>query len=158
MEELGGNEKFEDRFLAQHIAFFYYWIVVVLYAFSPAIAYNLNQHVEEHAYETYSEFIEKNKDYLKSQPAPQVAIDYYTNDSLFLNPIEYKLDQSSDRKTSLSNVSSESESKIMMKVIRPKSIDSLLDVFTHICADEAEHSVTMKTLQHKISLIDREKY
>ena len=146
MEELGGNEKFEDRFLAQHIAFFYYWIVVVLYAFFPAIAYNLNQHVEQHAFETYSEFIEKNKEYLKSQPAPQVAIDYYTNDSLFLNPIEYN------------NVSSESESKIMTKVIRPKSIDSLLDVFTHICADEAEHSVTMKTLQHKISLIDREKY
>jgi ubiquinol oxidase len=25
MEFLGGNEKFEDRFIAQHIAFAYYW-------------------------------------------------------------------------------------------------------------------------------------
>merc|ERR1711916_401410 len=42
MEELGGDKEFGDRFMAQHIAFFYYWIVVVLYVFTPATAYHLN--------------------------------------------------------------------------------------------------------------------
>jgi ubiquinol oxidase len=83
MEELGGNKEFVDRFVAQHIAFFYYWIVVFLYILSPSIAYDLNEEVENHAFETYNEFILKNGDELKLQPAPQVAIDYYQEGFLF---------------------------------------------------------------------------
>merc|ERR1711880_32685 len=86
MEALGGNEKFQDRFLAQHIAFFYYWLVVVLYIVSPATAYHLNQCVEEHAYETYTDFIAENEHDLKSKPAPDVAIQYYENDIFFNHP------------------------------------------------------------------------
>jgi len=77
MESLGGNELFFDRFVAQHIAFFYYWLVVILYMASPAVAYDLNKHVEQHAYATYDEFLTSHADELRAQPAPQVAIDYY---------------------------------------------------------------------------------
>jgi ubiquinol oxidase len=52
MEELGGNARFTDRFVAQHIAFFYYWLVTVLYMLAPPVAYNLNEHVERHAFDT----------------------------------------------------------------------------------------------------------
>lgn len=77
MESLGGNELFLDRFVAQHIAFFYYWIVVVLYMVSPATAYDLNKHVEQHAFNTYDEFLTTHAEELKLLPAPQVAVDYY---------------------------------------------------------------------------------
>ena len=43
MEELGGNKNFVDRFVAQHAAFFYYWIVVFIYIVNPTLAYNLNE-------------------------------------------------------------------------------------------------------------------
>ena len=43
MEELGGNKNFLDRFIAQHAAFFYYWIVVFIYIVNPTLAYNLNE-------------------------------------------------------------------------------------------------------------------
>jgi ubiquinol oxidase len=44
---------------------------------SPAIAYDLNKHVERHAYNTYDEFLKTHGEDLKLQPAPQVAVDYY---------------------------------------------------------------------------------
>jgi ubiquinol oxidase len=43
MESLGGNKEFADRFLAQHIAFFYYWLVIAVYITSPAVACKPNQ-------------------------------------------------------------------------------------------------------------------
>jgi hypothetical protein len=30
MEELGGKKEFVDRFVAQHIAFFYYWNAIMI--------------------------------------------------------------------------------------------------------------------------------
>jgi ubiquinol oxidase len=48
METLGGNERFLDRFVAQHIAFFYYWLVVLLYMAAPAVAYDLNRYRHRH--------------------------------------------------------------------------------------------------------------
>jgi ubiquinol oxidase len=41
------------------------------------LAYDLNKHVERHAYNTYDEFLKTHGEELKLQPAPQVAIDYY---------------------------------------------------------------------------------
>lgn len=38
MEDLGGNSEFSDRFIAQHIAFFYYWLVVGIYIAAPGVA------------------------------------------------------------------------------------------------------------------------
>jgi ubiquinol oxidase len=45
MEELGGNAEFVDRWVAQHVAFFYYWVVIGLYVLNPRVAYNLNEQV-----------------------------------------------------------------------------------------------------------------
>lgn len=53
MEELGGSKDWIDRFLAQHTAVFYYWVVVVLYFIAPDLSYNLSEQIEKHAYETY---------------------------------------------------------------------------------------------------------
>ncbi|XVF26132.1 hypothetical protein REPUB_Repub13aG0273500 [Reevesia pubescens] len=61
MEELGGNSLWFDRFLAQHIAVFYYFMTVFMYALSPRMAYEL-----------------------KKKPAPEVAIKYYTGGDLYL--------------------------------------------------------------------------
>ena len=46
MEHLGGNEFFLDRWLAQTMAFFYYWYVVVIYSVSPPAAYHLSELIE----------------------------------------------------------------------------------------------------------------
>jgi len=47
--ESGGSRYWIDRFVAQG-AFVYYWIIVLVYIFSPRSAYNFMQQVEEHAY------------------------------------------------------------------------------------------------------------
>jgi hypothetical protein len=84
MEELGGNKELIDRLVAQYIAFFYYWIVVALYMLSPAVAYDLNKHVELHAQATYEEFIHEHADELRAQPAPRVARDYYQGGDMYM--------------------------------------------------------------------------
>lgn len=38
LQELGGNDWWFDRFLAQHIAIFYYLMTVFMYAISPRMA------------------------------------------------------------------------------------------------------------------------
>jgi hypothetical protein len=81
MESLGGHTRFLDRFLAQHIAFGYYWLVVLLYLIDPSSAYSLNQAVEEEAWQTYQQFIEQHAEYLQSHPAPPIAIQYYTGET-----------------------------------------------------------------------------
>ncbi len=45
MEELGGNERWGDRVIAVHLAFFYYWVAIAVYMASPETAYNLNEQV-----------------------------------------------------------------------------------------------------------------
>ena len=126
MEDLGGSAKFGDRFIAQHIAFFYYWFVAVAYMVNPALAYNLNQAVEEHAASTYDKFLIDNGDWLKDQPAPQVAIDYYRDGDLYMFD--------------------EMHTTVTEERRRPK-VDNLYDVFCAIRDDEMEHCKTMAFLQ-----------
>jgi hypothetical protein len=38
LQELGGNALWFDRFLAQHIAIFYYFMTALMYAISPRMA------------------------------------------------------------------------------------------------------------------------
>ena len=93
--------------------------MVGLYATFPAAAYNLNQYVEEHAYETYTDFIDTNEDFLRTQSAPSVAIDYYQSDCLFLNPpINYSVDAAAETKQA---------AVIIPDVVRPNEIKSLYD-------------------------------
>lgn len=126
MESLGGDQHWIDRFLAQHTALVYYWIVVALYLISPRSAYHFMELVEEHAYHTYDMFLKEYEAELKSQPAPKVAINYYRDGDL------YMFDEFQTAQTVLAR--------------RPK-IENLYDVFTAIRDDEAEHVKTMVACQ-----------
>ncbi|KAA8515566.1 hypothetical protein F0562_018823 [Nyssa sinensis] len=126
MEELGGNSWWFDRFLAQHIAVFYYFMIVFMYALSPRMAYHFSECVESHAYETYDKFIKAQGEELKKLPAPEVAVKYYTGDDL------YFFDEFQTSRVPNSR--------------RPK-IENLYDVFLNIRDDEAEHCKTMKACQ-----------
>ncbi|KAH7569403.1 hypothetical protein ACOSP7_012799 [Xanthoceras sorbifolium] len=126
MEELGGNAWWIDRFLAQHIAIFYYFMTAVMYAISPRMAYHFSECVESHAFETYDKFIKAQGDELKKMAAPEVAVKYYTGGDLYLFD-EFQTDRVPNTR-------------------RPK-IENLYDVFVNIRDDEAEHCKTMKACQ-----------
>lgn len=121
MEELGGDKRWFDRFLAQHTAVLYYWVVVVLYFLTPSLAYNLSEQIEKHAYETYDKFLKENADMLKKQPAPAIAIEYYESKTYMFDDFQSCREPGTRR-----------------PVIR-----NLYDVFFNIRNDEAEHFKTM---------------
>lgn len=126
MEELGGNAWWFDRFLAQHIAVFYYFMTVFMYILSPRMAYHFSECVEGHAFSTYDKFIKEEGDKLKMLPAPEIAVKYYTEGDLYL------FDEFQTARPPQSR--------------RPK-IENLYDVFLNIRDDEAEHCKTMKACQ-----------
>ncbi|ONK70272.1 uncharacterized protein A4U43_C05F32020 [Asparagus officinalis] len=126
MEELGGNSLWFDRFLAQHIAIFYYFMIVFMYALSPRMAYHFSECVEKHAYSTYDKFLKLRGDELKKLPAPEIAVKYYMNEDLYL------FDEFQTARTPNTR--------------RPK-IENLYDVFVNIRDDELEHCKTMKACQ-----------
>lgn len=159
MEELGGNKNFADRFIAQHIAFFYYWLVVGLYMTFPAIAYDLNKHVETHAFETYSKYLRENENTLKQQPPPKAAIDYYEKQNPYLfdafqsENIDCNNHMNRNQETS---VEPASNSNIVKELVqkrreRQRKISNLYDVFERIRDDEAEHAKTMFILQRDMT-------
>lgn len=158
MEELGGNREFSDRFIAQHMAFFYYWLVVGVYIAAPAVACealisvstvtlpmplldDLNKNVELHAYNTYRTFIEEHAEELRGIPAPQVAKDYYGDAE------RYMFDAfQSDRV--LGDASGSASRRVPV-------IETLHDVFCNIRDDEMEHADTMRKLQRDVTLSSR---
>ena len=129
MEELGGNERFFDRFLAQHIAFGYYAFVILLYLLNPTEAYSFNQGVEEHAFATYDEYLKENEEMLKGMPAPESAIKYYVDGDMYMFD-EFQTD---------------------CELRRPE-IKNLFDVFVAIRDDEAAHVKTMEKLQTELDI------
>ena len=126
MEALGGDQLWIDRFLAQHAAIAYYWILVILWLLSPTLAYNFSELIEAHAVDTYGEFVDANREALAELPAPRVTRLYYNGPDLFL------FDEFQTARPRGSR--------------RPQC-ESLLDVFTNIRDDEAEHVATMKQCQ-----------
>lgn len=128
MEEMGGSDRWVDRFVAQHVAVFYYWLVLGLYIYNPTLAYNLNQAVEEEAYGTYSAFVEENEEFLQSQPAPIAAKNYYTGDDMYLYDAMHFGEGGKG------------------EIRRPK-METLYDAFTAVRDDELEHVKTMAYLQ-----------
>ncbi|MGL5804490.1 MAG: alternative oxidase [Xenococcaceae cyanobacterium] len=126
MEALGGDRYWFDRFLAQHIAMGYYWIVVPLYMVLPKYAYYMMELIEQHAYDTYDTYLKNNEEELKAAPAPQVAINYYRDGDLYMFD--------------------EMQTTIRSEFRRPKT-DNLYDVFINIRDDECEHVKTMTALQ-----------
>lgn len=126
MESLGGNDRWVDRFVARHAALAYYWLVVLLYLFSPRSAYHFMEQVEQHAYHTYDVFLQENEAALKAEPAPPVAINYYREGDLYMFD-EFQ-------------TGSKPETR------RPE-IRHLYDVFVNIRDDEMEHVKTMVACQ-----------
>ncbi|KAL4562993.1 hypothetical protein LXL04_027024 [Taraxacum kok-saghyz] len=126
MEELGGNAWWFDRFLAQHIAVFYYFMTVFMYILSPRMAYHFSECVEGHAFETYDKFIKAKEDELKNLPPSKVAVKYYTSEDLYLFD--------------------EFQTSRLPNTRRP-IIENMYDVFMNIRDDEAEHCKTMKACQ-----------
>eukprot|EP01018_Ginkgo_biloba_P003420 Gb_14931 [translate_table: standard] len=126
MEALGGDERWFDRFLAQHIAVFYYFMTAFMYAVSPRMAYHFSECVEKHAYSTYDKFIKLQGEELKKLPAPGVAVKYYTEGDLYLFD-EFQTDR--------------------VPCSRRPKVENLYDVFVNIRDDEAEHCKTMAACQ-----------
>jgi len=131
MESLGGNENPIDRFIAQSMAFAYYWYVVIVYSFSEPAAYHLSELIEDHAYETYDGFLTEYEESLKKKPVPPVAFKYYVED----NPFLFDLFCTVKDKDEDGNYSSR----------RPK-LETLYDVFTNVRDDEREHWKTLCNL------------
>ena len=58
MERRGGNKFWIDKFFARHLVLIYYWIMVIYYFLSPQNAYDVNIKIEEHAFKSYSKYLE----------------------------------------------------------------------------------------------------
>jgi len=130
MESLGGNSSVFDRTLAQSMAFAYYWYVSVVYSISEQAAYHLSELIEDHAYNTYDNFLRKNEDILKTMPVPAIARKYYVED----NP--YMFDSFCTVKDPEGSVFSNG---------RPE-LETLYDVFVNVRNDEREHWKTLCNL------------
>lgn len=129
MEELGGNARFSDRFVAQHLAVGYFAFAALLYLINPVEAYNLNQDVEEHAFETYDQYLRENAEMLKTKPPPKAAIDYYVEGDMYM----------------FDEFQTECE-------MRRPDIRNLYDVFVAIRDDEMAHVKTMAKLQTELDI------
>lgn len=128
MEALGGDQKWVDRFIAEHSAILYYWLLIGFYLFSPRLAYAFSELVEWHATDTYAQFVETNEALLKELPPPLVAAAYYRNEDLYMFDELQTCDE---------------------KATEPRRPDcsNLYDVFINIRDDEIEHVKTMKACQ-----------
>lgn len=84
MESLGGDQYWIDRFMGQHSAVLYYWVLLLFYVVSPELAYNFSELIEAHAVDTYGEFVDANEELLKELPPPFVAVQYYRGDDLYM--------------------------------------------------------------------------
>ncbi|KAH7283659.1 hypothetical protein KP509_34G018300 [Ceratopteris richardii] len=126
MESLGGDLLWLDRFFGQHAAFFYYWILNLMFLISPKVAYNFSELIEMHAVDTYGQFVDENEELLKSLPPPPVAVEYYEGEDLYMYD--------------------EFQTSRLPETRRPK-INNLYDVFVAIAGDEFEHVKTMAACQ-----------
>lgn len=139
-ELLGSKITWRDQFVAQHLAVAYYWVAVTVYLVNPAVAYNVNQAVEEEAYDTYDSFLQKHRPYLQSHPAPAVARTYYAGDDLYLF-------DSMHHPAALDLLPSHNEDQYGPSHRRRPPCETLYDTFVNIRDDEMEHVKTMMYLQ-----------
>ena len=76
MERRGGDKYWIDRFLARHMVLIYYWIMVIYYFLSPSNAYDVNIKIEEHAFNTYTKYLEINPDDKKIKEIAQDELNH----------------------------------------------------------------------------------
>jgi len=132
MESLGGDQRWLDRFLGQHSAILYYWVLIFLWLTSPTIAYNFSELIEAHAVDTYAEFVDANEELLRTLPAPRIAKTYYEAlDLHYFDEFQTSRPRGSRRPT----------------------VETLYDVFSQIRDDEREHVATMQACQDRSVLV-----
>lgn len=88
-----------------------------LFFVSPAESYRFSQILEAHAVDTYTEFIDANKDVLDSLAVPDVAYEYFREFRYYFDEFQLSEDSLSSSK-------------------RQPEISSLLSVFENILMDE----------------------
>jgi len=123
MESLGGDQRWLDRFFAQHGAIAYYWVLVAFFIVDPRWSYNFSRLIESHAIDTYGEFVDANAERLKSLPPPPIAVEYY------LTGEPYLFDKFQTARRNLEP--------------RRPPCSTLYDVFSNIRDDEEQHVLTM---------------
>jgi len=127
MESLGGDQKFWVRFVAQHSAIVYFFVLVFLWALSPSLSYKFSELLESHAVDTYGQFLDENEGQLRDLPPSLAAVEYYSlgvSDTMFG---EYQTSRSAE------------------EIRKPGfSMSSLYDVFSAILNDEGDHVGTMR--------------
>jgi ubiquinol oxidase len=92
----------------------------------PQYAYYLMELIEQHAYDTYDLYLNTHADFLKTQPPPAIAVNYYRDGDLYM----FEEFQTSPRSE-----------------FRRPCINNLYDVFVNIRDDECEHVKTMIACQ-----------
>ena len=78
MESLGGDQTWWVRFVAQHAAIVYYFVLCGLFAISPSLSYKFSELLETHAVNTYTVFMDNNRELLKELPPSNAAVTYYS--------------------------------------------------------------------------------
>ena len=73
IEQLGGDQPWTARFLAEHAALFAHITIVHLWFLSPSLAYRFAQMIESHAFHIYDAFLEQNESTLKLMPLPSTS-------------------------------------------------------------------------------------
>mmetsp|Transcript_5969 Transcript_5969/g.9273 ORF Transcript_5969/g.9273 Transcript_5969/m.9273 type:complete len:342 (-) Transcript_5969:117-1142(-) len=132
-EALGGDRSWATRFLAQHAAIVYYWVLVLMWLLSPTLAYNFSELIEAHAVDTYGEFADANEELMKELPAPGIAIQYWMGGDMYLYD--------------------EFQTERRLGDERRPNITNLYDVICAIRDDEAEHVATMAACQKKGTIV-----
>lgn len=61
-------------------AFFYFWVIYLIFFFSNRAALELNYLFECHAYEQYSQFLQENEEMLKTSPLTSEFLRFYGRD------------------------------------------------------------------------------
>lgn len=138
---LDSNATAFDRTMARTMAFVYYWYVVGVYALSPEAAYHLSELIEDHAYETYDDFLGRRGAELRALPVPAVAREYYETEDKFL----FDLVSQSCRTDRVG---------VADGCPRRPNLQSLYDVFECIRNDEKEHWESLCTLVQRGSFDD----
>ena len=105
--------------------------VVIVYCLSEEAAYHLSELIEDHAFDTYSNFLKDHGDRLKEMPVPEIAYKYYVEEDPFLFDLFCTVKDQDDSRN--------------FSQTRPK-LDTLYDVFANIRDDEREHWKTLCNL------------
>jgi ubiquinol oxidase len=114
-----------------------------MYIWNDAAAYHLSELIEDHAYETYSNFVQHHEEFLKAQPVPDIARKYYEHD----NPYFFDL-YCTVKDKDVQDKEEEDDESSSAHCTQPKhkKLETLYDVFCCIRDDEKEHWKTLCNL------------